>query len=251
MPLRRLLEFILGSVQWLRPYFDKKAMSKHRFLNVQFPKHQNEIFRTDSTILKPSHYEPIILFVGTFNGDSVKGNTADFFYGRNYFWPVWRNLFSLTRPSPEPKGMRRFHMAEIPLMGGESSIYHMCRRGMMTFADLVVHVDDQLESHSDGLLKKAAREGRITWATKEIIHYLGQTPSIRFICSTCQMDDVEPWSEQWNEITRAISTRDVVMTRIHTPSGQGLSGPRRESLASNWLESLPKAYLSEIGLDKN
>ena len=48
---------------------------------------------------------------------------------------------------------------------------------MMTFADLVVHVDDQLKSHSDGLLKKAA-QGRITWATKEIIHYLGQTPSI-------------------------------------------------------------------------
>ncbi len=54
-------------------------MGLHRFQNYQFDTHKDQSFKTKSTILVPSHYEPIILFLGTHNDDNVPDNQAEFF----------------------------------------------------------------------------------------------------------------------------------------------------------------------------
>jgi len=221
-------------------------MGRHKFANHQFPGFEGEKFRTNSTILFPGHYSPIIMFIGTHNDGDVPGNSADFFYGRNYFWPVWRSLLNTPGVLNGPKGRREDHMAEIPLYGVENSIYNICKLGLMTFADLVFEVDGDLNNHQDENIPQA---GTIKWATDEIIDFLKSTPSIRFVYATRQMENAAPWTGQWDKIVEAMSDRDVLFGRIHTPSGMGAGqGPRRETLKQLWLQQISPVYLHEVGI---
>ena len=232
-------------------------MSTHRFLDHRFPPEgEQHLFETQSTILIPQHYAPFILFLGTYNDsdDAVKRNTADFFYGRNYFWPVWRRLFGISGAAPCTMGMRksRDNMQEIPLMEGEGSIYSMCTRGKMTFADLISTVHAQLASHSDEELRQAHDNGQVEWSTQHIIHYLRDTTSIRYVRSTRQMHNSAPWQQQWETLTSADygSERKIDFGHIHTPSGNGLGMPgvpKCEALAGRWMEQLPPDYLDKVG----
>ena len=63
----------------------------HIFLNK--PSFNDDIrFHTISAILNVTHYEPKTLIIGTYNDGNNPTNTADFFYGRNYFWTIISNL---------------------------------------------------------------------------------------------------------------------------------------------------------------
>ena len=221
-------------------------MGRHKFANHQFPGFEGESFRTNSTILFPGHYSPIIMFIGTHNDRDVPGNSADFFYGRNYFWPVWRSLLNAPVELNGPKGRREHHMTEIPLYGDENSIYNICKLGLMTFADLVFEVDGDLNNHKDDIIPQA---GTIKWATDEIIDFLKSNPSIRFVYATRQMENAAPWAGQWDKIVNAMSDRDVLFGCIHTPSGNGAGeGPRREALKQLWLQQISSVYLHEVGI---
>ena len=221
-------------------------MGRHKFANHQFPAFKGDTFQTNSTILVPSQYSPIIMFIGTHNDGDIAGNSADFFYGRNYFWPVWRSLLNIPGVVNGPKGRREHNMTEIPLYGVENSIYNICKLGMMTFADLVFEVDGNLNNHHDEDIPKA---GAIRWATDEIIDFLRSTPSIRFVYATRQMENAAPWNGQWDKIVNSMSDRDVTFGCIHTPSGNGAGqGPRREALEQKWLRQISSAYLYEVGI---
>jgi len=230
-------------------------MSTHRFLDHLFPPNgEQPLFETRSAILIPQHYPPSILFLGTYNDsdDAIKKNTADFFYGRNYFWPVWRRLFGISGATPCTMGMRKSgnNMQEIPLMEGEGSIYSMCTQGKMTFADLISRVNAQLRSHSDEELRQAHDNGQVEWSTPQIIQYLRETTSIRYVRSTRQMHNSAPWQQHWEALISADYRRKIDFGHIHTPSGNGLGMPgvpKCEALAGKWMEQLPPDYLAEVG----
>tara|TARA_R110000851_G_scaffold256188_2_gene408613 strand:+ start:4291 stop:4602 length:312 start_codon:yes stop_codon:yes gene_type:complete len=62
---------------------------KHKFLEADF----GSGFKTNNAILKTTPYLPKILFLGTFNpATDEESNVADFFYGRNWFWPTLFNI---------------------------------------------------------------------------------------------------------------------------------------------------------------
>jgi hypothetical protein len=69
----------------------------HKFLTVnqqQNPLNWDNRFYTENVILKNVDiYKPEILFLGTFNPE-LQNNPANFFYGRNFFWTAFKNLFN-------------------------------------------------------------------------------------------------------------------------------------------------------------
>ena len=61
---------------------------KHKFIETKF----NEEFQTHNGVLDKTPYKPEVMIIGTFNPNTPNSNFADFFYGRNYFWPALKNL---------------------------------------------------------------------------------------------------------------------------------------------------------------
>lgn len=60
----------------------------------------NADFQTQHAILK-TPYSPKVLIVGTYNDGNNEHNQADFFYGRNYFWPIFENFSPDWRSLPD------------------------------------------------------------------------------------------------------------------------------------------------------
>ena len=63
---------------------------KHKFYQTSF----GNGFETHNAILDITPYKPELMIVGTFNPDTPNTNYADFFYGRNFFWTAFKNLFN-------------------------------------------------------------------------------------------------------------------------------------------------------------
>ena len=63
---------------------------EHKFLNYN---KWNNGFQTHNAILDTMPYVPEVLILGTFNPNSLRNDFVDFFYGRNWLWTGFKNLF--------------------------------------------------------------------------------------------------------------------------------------------------------------
>ena len=216
---------------------------KHKFKEKDF----GQGFSTRNAILENTPYKPEILFLGTFNPDTDElYNIADFFYGRNWFWPALFNLFEFK--SFRYMKQRKFHS---PLEPTLEEIFDFSAKHKLTFADLIQEVmnkkntdytmvkntvfinEEGYDLINDGDLAELNNIGQVSWSTESIISYLKQNESIKSVYLTRK--PCEPFLTQWNEILRSDYGRKINFYKIFTPSGQGLKGrPRIKSLIKHW-----------------
>jgi len=208
----------------------------HKFLSVN--QHQNNFnwdnrFYTENAILKNIDiYKPEIMFLGTFNPE-LQNNPADFFYGRNFFWTAFKNLFY-----KEQIILKKQRLAFNPYDPSLEEIFQLCIRLKLTFSDLVNSIfNDQNNNQiivrnnkefisfgkieynpiSDGDLQKLDRIQKVDWNTDNIINYLNNNKQILKIYLTRQNNFC--WQTQVNRIANEFPEIEIVP--IYTPSAQG------------------------------
>jgi hypothetical protein len=228
----------------------------HKFLQHDF----GMGFQTHYSILDITPYEPEVMFLGTFNPDTQNDNFADFFYGRNFFWPALKNLFIYNEII---LGNRRMSTRGIPssnLNPTVEEILQICKKLKLTFSDLIYQVlnddiyydilnndniiynqneynliQDNKRGNICGLLE-LNNQNLVNWNTINIINYLIHNPKIKTIYFTRQPTGV--WGEEWNTIITNPNLLDRNFTNIYTPSGNGLKGsPRMNSLMNHWIHN--------------
>lgn len=218
---------------------------QHKFLNVPrggFGGDQR--FWTANGILHTDAYEPEVLFVGTFNPDTPNANFADFYYGRNYFWPAMADLLKYNAPVLLQRRMPTNGAPQGVLVPSLQDIVKMCVKGRIAFADLigeVLHkgvpqyhplandnvvwngveynlIQDGMQNGVAGLVQLHAF-GQVNWKTQAITAYLQATPSIKLVYFTRRPAQV--WREQWNLLVNNANLVGRSFTNLFTPSGQG------------------------------
>lgn len=204
----------------------------HKFLTVNQLKWNNQ-FYTENGILKNNGlYRPEILFLGTYNPE-IRTNLADFFYGRNYFWPALKNIFS-----ENPIYLVGERLAYDPHNPSLNEIFQICRQLKLTFTDLVGSIfENQDNNHliviankeyveyndiiynpiSDGDLSILNGIQKVNWNTQNIITYLRENTQIGKIYFTRRNNAC--WQTQISLIMEAIPEIQVIP--IYTPSAQG------------------------------
>ena len=226
-------------------------------------------FETHNAILDVTpNYKPEIMFIGTFN-PGIPGNNADFFYGRNYFWPGFKNLFV-----HNPPVLLARRDAAIPFNPTPTEISELCVRLKLTFADLIqsvlgnnnplfnlmprnkVNFGGQIISLiEDNGLQQLDGMGQVSWNTQNIIRYLCQRPEIKTIYFTRQPTGI--WAAHWNSILNNPCMKGRNLTNIYTPSGLALRGvPRMTALLHHWVHNinpnfgcLDNAWLGDNGVN--
>ena len=188
--------------------------TRHKFENFKF----SSSFYTENVILRPP-YNPEVLILGTFNPDD--GNFADFFYGRNFFWPIFRMFYNNTT---EYSNQKRSPKNLSPSL---NEILDICSYFKLSFADLVLSTDSK-----DNLIPdENVLDGNIEWNTQNIINFINNTPSLKFIYFTRQKKG--DWKVELNKISQETPLK---ILNIYTPSGQSLKGePRILKLKDHWL----------------
>lgn len=230
---------------------------KHKFIRTFF---DNE-FETHNAILNITPYKPEVMIVGTFNPDTPNANFADFFYGRNYFWNAFKNLFVHNAVVLMNTRMPRRGVPPTILNPTRQEILQLCNKLKLTFSDLILEVlhnnkpNYQLLQNDNVILNNVEYNliqdgqkqdirglqqlneiGQVHWNTQNIINYLCENPQIKTIYFTRQPTGV--WAEQWNLIVKHICMVGRHMTNIYTPSGQSLKGkPRMNALLKHWIYS--------------
>jgi hypothetical protein len=208
----------------------------HKFLTVN--PQQNILnwdnrFYTENVILKNVDiYKPEIMFLGTFNPE-LQNNHADFFYGRNFFWTAFKNLFS-----PRQEIINEERLTFNPYNPTLEEIFELCIRLKLTFSDLVNSIFDEQDNNNilvkqnkeytsfrnieynpikDGDLEKLNRINKVNWNTRNIITFLNNNRQIRKIYLTRSNNLC--WQTQINQIIQALPEIDIIP--IYTPSAQG------------------------------
>jgi hypothetical protein len=227
---------------------------KHKFQYVDW----KNGFYTENSILKTNLYKPEVLFLGTFNPNTPNDNHADFFYGRNWFWPAFKNLFiendlvNLNRRMPS-NGAPIY-----PLNPSLNEIFSICEKGKLSFADLINSVipnsnnyiiqandnivfnnseynliNDNVRNNQLGLAE-LDNINQVEWNVLNIINYLGENPQIKHIYITRKPTGI--WKEKWIEIKNAQVSKGRNFEVIYTPSAANLKGnPRLSMLIKHWL----------------
>lgn len=195
----------------------------------------DERFQTNSAILNITPYAPSVLIVGTYNERNIQGNEADFFYGRNYFWPV---IYNLVNNSNILK--KRRDDDGIPLGRPKiDQILNLCSSLKLTFADLILDVTVQLPNHDDRYLDRAIRLRKTKNNHQNIIEFLNENRSITHVYATTKFTQLKSLKALWDTI-RIESRGDIHFGSILTPSGMGgipnfeLLG-RAETIARYWV----------------
>jgi hypothetical protein len=211
---------------------------RHKFYSRVFKPE----FATDNAILSTVPYKPRVMFLGTFNPDTAT-NFADFFYGRNFFWTGFKNLFC-NDPIAIPG--RRMPPNGIPpaiLNPSLQEIWKLCAKLQLTFGDLileVMHNNAEYEVLANrnvlfnglqyNLIQDALRENvgglqqldqlnRVNWNTQNIIDYLCKNPQIETVYFTRRPTGI--WQEPWEAIRNHQCNKGRLFTNIFTPSGAG------------------------------
>jgi hypothetical protein len=218
-------------------------------------------FQSNNAILDILPYKPEIMIIGTFNPDTPNANFADFFYGRNYFWTAFKNLFSYNQVILTKTRMPRRGIPQASLNPTLPEILQLCSLLKLTFADLINEVLQQnnpiyelLQNDNvhfngfeynliqDGQMKNIGGLqqlnllGQVSWNTNNIINYLCENTQIKTIYLTRQPTGV--WEEQWHIISSHSCMIGRQMTNIFTPSGQSLKGkPRMNALINHWVHN--------------
>lgn len=230
----------------------------HKFLKTDF----GEGFSTQNAILNKTPYNPEILFIGTFNPlTNEDANPADFFYGRNWFWPILFNIFTHNREVLIQK-QRKFYPPNFnPTL---PRVFDFMKTHKITFADLIMNVfpnkilncvannhilfdDEHFDLIKDGDLAKLNKKQEVAWSTKFIIEYLKANPTIKQVYFTRK--PVNPFSAELDLIQEILTTRGITIKYLFTPSGQGLRGvPRNQVLMDQWIQSTRDGF---DNLDEN
>ncbi len=226
----------------------------HKFFQTNW----NNGFETHNAILDITPYKPEVMIIGTFNPGTPNAK-ADFFYGRNYFWPAFKNLFILNHPNllntrmplngiPQPHDLLNPTLAEI---------FCLCLKLKLTFADLICQVlhnehpqyellpNDHvifsgqeynlITDDNQGLLPLDGL-GQVNWNTQNIIEYLCDNPQIRTVYFTRRPTGI--WAGHWNAIKNHNCMAGRQLLNIYTPSGQSLQGtPRMTKLLHHWVHN--------------
>lgn len=201
---------------------------KHKFKEKDF----GQEFSTRNGILENKLYEPEILFLGTFN-PALDSNPADFFYGRNYFWTAFKNLFIHNEII-----LHSERLENCPYNPTIDEILKLCFTLKITFADLISEIYDEknqlviitkggkeyVEYNSilfnpikDGDLEKLDNIKKIKWNMKNIIDYLIQHPTITKIYFTRIQNG--SWKREIDKIKQCLPYIEIIS--IYTPSAQG------------------------------
>lgn len=229
----------------------------HKFYNVPPPPigiAWDNRFQTHNAILDVTPYEPEVMFIGTYNPD-IPGNPADFFYGRNYFWTGFKNLFTdidvmilQKRIYTNPKNPTLFE------------IFALCEKLKLTFADLiqavlhnnnpiynlvprnkVYYTGQDISLINDNGLQQLDGMGQVDWNTENIINYLCVHPKIKTIYFTRQ--PVGIWANHWNAIKNHPCLIGRNLINIYTPAGLGLAGtPRMTALLHHWVHYIGNRF---------
>ena len=208
----------------------------HKFTNVNPENNQlnwDKEFYTENSILKNRDiYNPEILILGTFNPD-LNTNKADFFYGRNYFWTGFKNLFCFNNVQ-----LHCERLATCPYNPSLNEIFSYCKNLKLTFADLIKGVFNSDDNNTilqragkeylyfndteynlilDSDLESLDRLNKVNWNTENIIKYLLETPTIKTIYFT--RNNNNRWKYQIEKIKRSLP--NIKLICIYTPSAQG------------------------------
>lgn len=238
-------------------------MIKHRFQEFTFKEING--FNTKDCILN-TPYSSKVLILGTFNPDTnQEDNVADFFYGRNYFWPVMFNLF-------QHKQTKLFKKREQDgLKPDLKSILDFCTLHELTFADLISEVlgngnpkyetskrnsnlvwydRDCYDLINDDDLSRLKMNNQVKLETDAIIDYLKRTPSISAVYLTRQATGL--YKTEWQKIKKPSYGRGIAFKEIFTPSGQGSKKGIKNAIfiINQWLEQFDQKWLLEKGIDK-
>jgi hypothetical protein len=229
----------------------------HKFKESDF----GDGFGTTNAILTSTPYLPEVLIIGTFNPGTPNANFADFFYGRNFFWPAFKNLFVYNQLC--------LNSRRIPNRGGLPGILNpsfdeikvLCTRLKLSFCDLINQVlyldnpnyeilaNDNIifnqqeynliqDGQSKGILglENLNELNQIQWSTDHIISYLLNNPQIHSIYFTRKPTGI--WGEHWNAIINHDQISNRFHTNIFTPSAQGKPVfQSMERLINHWIHS--------------
>lgn len=192
-------------------------------------------FQTHSAILDTIPYSPKVLIIGTYNDGAAIGNTADFFYGRNFFWPVISNLSNNANLLTQ----RRDTIGIPPGNPNLGQILQLCEKFKLAFADLITDVLVALPNHNDNHLNAALGVEMALPNEQNIVDFINNTPSITHVFATTKFGNNINLNTLWQDII-AESRIGVLFGSILTPSGMGgipnFVGLRRAAtIARYWL----------------
>lgn len=215
-------------------------------------------FETHNAILDITPYKPEVMIIGTFNPCTQNANFADFFYGRNYLWPAFKNLFNY---NDLVLSDRRMHQRGAPpaiLDPTLPEIFKLCSKLKLTFSDLILEVlhknspkiqslkndnvifngqeynliQDGKNNNASGLEQLDAI-GQVNWNTDRIIDYLCKNPQITLIYFTRQPKGV--WKREWDRIVQHKCSQGRQLTNIYSPSGRRIPKPVMKNLINKWI----------------
>jgi hypothetical protein len=231
---------------------------QHKFIQTNF----GSGFETHNAILDTTPYKPEVMIVGTFNPGTPGANFADFFYGRNYFWTGFKNLFIHNNVIIQNRRMPTNGILPPAVLNPTlPEILDLCKKLKLTFSDLILEafhnnnpVYQQLpndnvifnglefnliqdgQNGNVGGLQQINALGQVNWNTPNIIKYLCENPQIKTIYFTRQPTGI--WGAHWNMIINHKCMAGRLTTNIFTPSGLGLRGtPRMNALLKHWVHN--------------
>lgn len=230
---------------------------QHKFYQTNF----GHGFETHNAILDITPYKPEVMIVGTFNPGTPNANFADFFYGRNFFWTAFKNLFIHNAVVIPNRRMPTNGIPPVLLNPTLQEILDMCSSLKLTFSDLVLEVlhsnnplyqlrpNDNVifngveynliqdgKKENIGGLQQLSVLGQVNWNTQNIIEYLCNNPQIKTIYFTRRPIGI--WAAKWNEIINHKCVAGRLTTNIFTPSGAGTPVSRSVArLLNHWVHN--------------
>lgn len=232
---------------------------QHKFKECEF----GDNYTTHNAILNSiQDFSPKTLFLGTFNPANHQQasvlNEADFFYGRNYFWPALFNIFKYQSLELTKRRIPSNGKAQKPLEPSFTSILEFTKENKISFADLILNVFEENtdyevkpnghvvldgckynlinDSKKDGIsgLEELDGLGEVAWNTDNIIDYISENRSIETVYFTRNPTGV--YAKHWNRLVNTNYDRPVKFLKLYTPSGSALPGsPRMLMLMQHWL----------------
>ena len=250
----------------------------HKFYQTNF----GNGFETHNAILDITPYNPEVMIIGTFNPKTLHANYADFFYGRNFFWTAFKNLFNHNAPMITKRRMPTNGIPQEILNPSFSEIFDLCIRLKLSFSDLILEVlhynnpvfktlqnDNIIFNKVEYNLIQDAKKGNINglhqlnvirqvhWNTQNIINYLCNNPQIKTIYLTRQPTGI--WAAHWDQVITHNCMVGRVTRNLFTPSGAGAPVNRSMiRLLNHWVHNnnpsfgqLDNTWLANNGVNKN
>jgi len=251
---------------------------QHKFYQTSF----GNGFETHNAILDITPYKPEVMIVGTFNPDTPNSNYADFFYGRNFFWTAFKNLFNHNEVVIPNRRMPPNGIPPAILNPTLPEIFDLCIKLKLTFSDLVLEVlhsnnpvyqplpNDNvifngveynlIQDGKKGIiggLQQLNVIGQVNWNTQNIINYLCNNPQIKTIYFTRRPTGI--WAAQWNLIVNHNCMVGRITKNMFTPSGAGAPVYRSMiRLLNHWVHNnnpnfgqLDNNWLANNGVNTN